>query len=177
MGTFFSNMIMYFIILTTAITLHQHGFTHIGSSKDAVQALKPLAGPFAALLYSVGLIGVGFLAIPTLAGSSAYAFAEIFDWDQGLDKKLLRARAFYGILIASIVVGMALTFTHIKPMDALFLTAVINGVLAPFLLIGVLMVASDKVIMQNQPSPWTARIAVAVTTLGMFGAAAALFFL
>ena len=174
-GTFFSNMIMYFIILTAAMTLHQHGITHLESSKDAVQALRPLAGNFAALLYSVGLIGVGFLAIPTLAGSSAYAFSETFDWQQGLDKKLLRARAFYGVLICSVVVGMALSFTSIKPMDALYLTAVINGILAPFLLVGILMVACDRGIMQNQPSSWLARVAVAVTTLGMFGAAAALF--
>ena len=168
---------MYFIILTTAMTLHQHGITQIESSKDAVQALQPLAGKFAALLYSVGLIGVGFLAIPTLAGSSAYAFAETFDWDQGLNKKLRRARAFYGVLISSIFVGMALSFTSIKPTDALFLTAVINGILAPLLLVGVLFVACDRVIMQNQPSPLLARVAVIIATAGMFGAAAALFLL
>jgi len=174
-GTFFSNMIMYFIILTAAMTLHQHGVTQLKSSRDAVQALRPLAGNFAALLYSVGLIGVGFLAIPTLAGSSAYAFSETFDWSHGLDKKLWRARAFYGVLICSIIVGMALSFTNINPMDALFLTAVINGVLAPFLLVGILIVACDRGIMQNQPSSWLARIAVTVTTVGMFVAAAALF--
>jgi NRAMP (natural resistance-associated macrophage protein)-like metal ion transporter len=176
-GTFFSNMIMYFIILTTAVTLHQHGITQIETSKDAVRALEPLAGKFAAALYSVGLIGVGFLAIPTLAGSSAYAFSETFNWDQGLNKKMLRARAFYGVLVSSIVVGMALSFTSIKPMDALFLTAVINGILAPFLLVGILFVACDRVIMQNQPSTMISRIAVIAATLGMFGAAAALFLL
>jgi len=176
-GTFFSNFIMYFIILTTAITLHQHGITHLESSRDAVQALRPLAGNFAALLYSMGLIGVGFLAIPTLAGSSAYAFSETFGWRQGLDQKLWRARAFYGVLTCSIIVGMVLSFTSINPMDALFLTAVINGVLAPFLLVGILAVACDRAIMQNQPSSMLARVAVAVTTAGMFGAALALFLL
>ncbi len=176
-GTFFSNFIMYFIILTTAITLHPHGVTDLKSCRDAVEALRPLAGNFAALLYSIGLLGVGFLAIPTLAGSSAYAFSETFDWRQGLDQKLRNARAFYGALACSVVVGMALSFTSIRPMDALFLTAVINGVLAPFLLVGILAVACDHAIMQNQPSSMLARVAVAITTLGMFGAAAALFFL
>jgi NRAMP (natural resistance-associated macrophage protein)-like metal ion transporter len=176
-GTFFSNFIMYFIILTTALTLHAHGKTELSSSKDAVQALRPLAGEFATFLYSAGLVGVGFLAIPTLAGSSAYAFAETFGWSHGLDMKLLRARAFYGILGVSVLIGMALSFTSINPMDALFLTAVINGILAPFLLVGVLLVACDRIIMQNQPSSLLARVAVGLATLGMFGAAIALFVL
>jgi NRAMP (natural resistance-associated macrophage protein)-like metal ion transporter len=174
-GTFFSNAIMYFIILTAAVTLHQNDITQLESSQDAVRVLRPLAGDYAALLYSVGLIGVGFLAIPTLAGSSAYVFSETFAFRQGLDQKLTRARGFYGVLVCSIVVGIALSFTSVKPMDALFLTAVINGVLAPFLLVGILAVACDNVIMQNQTSSILARVAVAVTTLGMFGAAVAIF--
>ena len=174
-GTFFSNLIMYFIILTTALTLHQHGITRLETSQDAVKALEPLAGRFAALLYAAGLIGVGFLAIPTLAGSAAYAFAETFAWRQGLDKKLRRARAFYGVLICSVIIGMALSFIGIRPMDVLFLSAVINGLLAPFLLVGILIVASDRTIMQKQPSSLLGRITVGVTTLGMFGAAIALF--
>ncbi len=173
-GTFFSNFIMYFIILTAALTLHAHGITALASSSDAVQALRPLAGSLSAWLYSIGLIGVGFLAIPTLAGSTAYAFAETFAWRQGLDQKLRRARAFYGILISSMVVGVALSFTSVRPMDALFITAVINGVLAPFLLVGILIVACDRLIMQGQPSCWLARVDVGITTLGMFGAAIAL---
>jgi len=173
-GTFFSNFIMYFIILTAASTLHPHG-TQVESSRDAIRVLEPLAGKFAALLYATGLISVGFLAIPTLAGASAYAFAETFAWRQGLDQKLHRARAFYGILVCSILVGIALCFTHVKPTDALFLTAVINGILAPFLLIAIVWVASDNVIMQNQPSSWLARIVVGVTTLGMLAAAIGIF--
>jgi NRAMP (natural resistance-associated macrophage protein)-like metal ion transporter len=176
-GTFFSNLVMYFIILTAALTLHNHGITQLNTSADAVKALRPLAGNFASILYSAGLIGVGFLAIPTLAGSTAYAFSETFDWRQGLDQKLLRARAFYGVLACSVIVGMALSFTSVKAMDALFLTAVINGILAPFLLVGILIVACDRVIMQNQPSSMVSRVVVAVTTLGMFGAAVALFVL
>jgi Mn2+/Fe2+ NRAMP family transporter len=175
-GAFFSNIIMYFIILTTALTLHKNGITQLNSSKDAVKALAPLAGHFASWLYAVGLIGVGFLAIPTMAGSAAYVFVETFDFPQGLDEKLLRARVFYGILVLSMLLGMALTFTPIRPMDALFLSAVINGLLAPFVLVGILLVACDSMLMRNQRSSMLARIVVAVTTLGMFGAAVAIFF-
>ena len=174
-GAFFSNIIMYFIILTTALTLHKNGITQLESSKDAVKALAPLAGHFASLLYAVGLIGVGFLAIPTMAGSAAYVFVETFDFPQGLDEKLLRVRAFYGILVLSMFLGMALTFTPIKPMDALFWSAVINGLLAPFVLVGILLVACDSVLMQNQRSSMLARITVGITTIGMFAAGIAIF--
>ena len=177
-GAFFSNIIMYFIILTTALTLHKTAAAHFDTltSKQAAAALAPFAGRFATALYALGLIGVGFLAIPTLAGSAAYVFSETFALRQGLDEKLHRAKAFYGILVLSIVFGMALTFTPIKPSDALFLTAVINGLLAPFILIGVLWVACDEGSMHKQTSSWLARIAVGVTTVGMFVAAVAIFF-
>ena len=142
-----------------------------------MKALAPLAGRFAALLYAVGLVGVGFLAIPTLAGSAAYAFTETFGFRQGLNEPLRRARAFYSVIILSVVLGIGLTFTPIKPVDRALLDAVINGVLAPFLLVGILLVASDRKIMQNQPSSILARIVVGIATVGMFLAAAALFFL
>jgi NRAMP (natural resistance-associated macrophage protein)-like metal ion transporter len=174
-GTFFSNFVMYFIILTTASTLHKHGITQIETSKQAAEALLPLAGRFAYLLYSVGLIGVGFLAIPTLSGSAAYAFAETFQWKQGLDQKLRHARAFYAVVIVSTVVGVALDFSNVNPVKALFWTAVVNGVLAPFLLAGILLVASDRKLMKDQPSSMLSRISVGVTMLAMFAAAIALF--
>ncbi|HEX4139008.1 MAG TPA: divalent metal cation transporter [Candidatus Methylacidiphilales bacterium] len=175
LGAFFSNFIMYFIILTAASTLNRHGITQVESSRDAIRVLEPLAGKFASLLYATGLISVGFLAIPTLAGASAYAFAETFAWRQGLGQKLPRARGFYGTLVCSILFGVALCFTHVKPTDALFLTAVINGLLAPFLLVAIIWVASDNAIMQNQPSSWLARVVVGITTLGMFVAAVGVF--
>src|SRR6202521_5989569 len=100
-GTFFSNLVMFFIILTTAITLNRHGITNIETSRQAAEALRPFAGNFAATLFTVGIVGVGFLAIPTLAGSSASAFAETFGWRQGLDKNLKQARAFYGLILLS----------------------------------------------------------------------------
>jgi Mn2+/Fe2+ NRAMP family transporter len=167
---------MYFVILTTALTLHKAGISQLDSSKDAVKALEPLAGRFASLLYAIGLIG-GFLAIPVLAGSSAYVFSETFDFRQGLDQKLRRARGFYGTLVLSILVCMVLTFAPIKPMDALFWTAVINGLLAPFILVGILLVACDRVLMRNQPSSMLSRIVVGMTTAGMFVAGIAVFFL
>ena len=176
-GTFFSNVVMYFIILTTALTLHTHGLKEITTSREAAEALKPLAGVFAAALYTVGLIGVGFLAIPTLTGSAAYALAEIFKWRQGLDESLSSARYFYRIVIGSTFVGILIDFANINPVRALFWTAVINGVLAPFLLVAILVAASDRKLMKAQPSSWLSRIVVGLTIVAMFGAAAAMFIL
>ena len=176
-GAFFSNIIMYFIILTTALTLHRGGVTHLNTSKEAVKALEPLAGSFAAWLYALGMIGVGLLAIPTLAGSAAYVYSETFGTRQGLDEKLRRARAFYTIMGLSILFGMALTFMPINPMDALLWSAIINGLLAPFVLVGVLLVACDRKVMHNQPSSYLALGLVGLTTVGMFVAGIANFFL
>jgi NRAMP (natural resistance-associated macrophage protein)-like metal ion transporter len=176
-GTFFSNFTMYFIILTTALVLHAHGTTHIETSKQAAEALRPLVGTLAYLLYTVGIIGVGFLAIPILAGSAAYAFAETFSWKEGLDEPFRGAIPFYVVLIFSISLGVGMDFLNINPVKALFWTAVINGVLAPFLLVGILIVASDRKLMQRQPSSWLSLAAVGVITVVMFGAAAAMFVL
>ena len=174
-GTFFSNLVMYFIILSTALTLHAHGTTNIETTKQAAEALLPLAGKFAYLLFTVGIIGVGFLAIPTLAGSAAYAFAETFGWRQGLDSKFTAARTFYGVVILSTLMGVALDFAGVNPVKALYWTAVINGLLAPFLLVGVWLVASDRKIMQNQPSSRLGLVSVGLTTLVMFAAAIGMF--
>ncbi|HXO42079.1 MAG TPA: Nramp family divalent metal transporter [Thermoanaerobaculia bacterium] len=174
-GTFFSNAAMFFIILTTALTLHAHGLTKIGTSRQAAEALRPLAGPLAATLYTVGILGVGFLAIPTLAGSAAYAFAETFDWRQGIDEKLRAARRFYAVLVLATAAGIALDFARINPIRALFWTAVINGLLAPFLLVGILIVASDRKLMNGQPSSRLGRTAVGLATLLMFLAAIGMF--
>jgi Mn2+/Fe2+ NRAMP family transporter len=168
---------MYFIILTTALVLHRHGIKDIETSKQAAEALRPVAGTLAYLLYTVGIIGVGFIAIPTLAGSAAYAFAETFSWKQGLNESFRGARAFYAVLIFSMLLGVAMDFLNINPVKALFWTAIINGVLAPFLLVGVLLVASDRKLMQDQPSSWLSRIAVGIITIAMFGAASAMFVL
>jgi NRAMP (natural resistance-associated macrophage protein)-like metal ion transporter len=174
-GSFFSNVVMFFIILTTAITLNRHGITHIETTRQAAEALRPLAGRFAATLFTVGIVGVGFLTIPTLAGSAAYAFAETLQWRQGLDKKLRHARAFYALILFSMAGGVALDFAGINPVKALYWTAVISGLLAPFLLVAILVVASDKKLMQDQPSARLGWTVVAITTAIMFAAGIAMF--
>ena len=176
-GAFFSNVAMFFIILTTALTLNRHGHTQISTSRQAAEALRPLAGNSAALLFTVGILGVGFLAIPTLAGSAAYAFAETLGWRQGLSRNVKHARAFYAVILLSTCAGVALNFLHINPVSALYWTAVINGLLAPFLLIAILMVAGNKKLMQGQPSSRLGWITVAVTTVAMFAAGIAMFVL
>ena len=118
-GTFFSNAVMFFIIVTTAITLHRHGVTTIETSRQAAEALRPLAGAGCYFLFTAGLIGTGLLAIPTLSGSAAYALAETFGWHQGLDEKIDKARAFYAVVLLSMAIGIALDFADINPVRAL----------------------------------------------------------
>lgn len=175
LGTLFSNVVMFFIIVTTAATLNRHGITHITSTREAAEALRPLAGKFAALLFTVGVIGVGLLAIPTLAGSAAYAFADTFQWKQGLGRKFGRAPAFYSVILLSTIVAAALTFTKLDPVRALYWSAVINGLLSPFLLVTILIVAIDAKLMNGQPSPLPGWLVVAFTTLAMFIAGVAMF--
>ena len=175
LGTLFSNVAMFFIIVTTASTLHAHGQTNLATSADVAAALRPLAGRFAMLLYTIGIVGTGLLAIPTLAGSAAYAFAETFDWRQGIDQKFTRARAFYAVVGVSIALGISMGFVGISPVKALYWTAVINGLLAPFLMLGILHAASDRKLMRGQPSSWLARAVVGFTTVAMFAAGIAMF--
>jgi Mn2+/Fe2+ NRAMP family transporter len=174
-GTFFSNLVMFFIILTTAFTLHAHGLTELKTSREVAEALRPLAGRFATLLYTLGLIGTGLLAIPTLSGSAAYAFAELFGWRQGIDAQFTRAPAFYMVVGTAMASGVAMDFANLNPVKALYWTAILNGLLAPFLLLGVLLVASDRALMQHQPSSRWGRAVVGITTACMFAAAVAMF--
>ncbi|MES1207679.1 MAG: divalent metal cation transporter [Pseudomonadota bacterium] len=176
-GTCFSNLVMYFIILSTALTLNRHGVTQVETSRQVALALRPLAGPVAEWLYTVGILGVGLLAIPTLAGSAAYAFAETYGWKQGLDVKPRRAKSFYAILISATAAGAALDFAHVSAVKALFWTAVINGLLAPVLLVGVLIAASDKVLMRGQRSSLASRVLVGATVAAMSAAGVAMFVL
>lgn len=174
-GTFFSNLVMYFVILAAALTLHKNGLTNIQTSKEAAAALVPLAGKFASLLYTVGIIGVGLLAIPTLTGSAAYALAETFGWDQGLDAKLGKAKAFYTVIICSAVFAIFFDFIDFSPIRALYWSAVINGLLAPFLLLGILWVLNDNKIMLNQSCSKYSKILIAITTALMFAAGIGMF--
>lgn len=174
-GMFFSNVVMYFIILATAATLHQAGQTEIGSAVEAAEALRPLAGSAATLLMALGLIGSGALAVPILIASAAYALSETFRWRHGLDEKLRHARAFYLVIIAATTVAVLINFLAINPFDALFWTAVINGLLAPPLLVVILLVANNRAIMGRQVNPrWMNTVGWFTTGL-MFAAAAGLF--
>ncbi len=174
-GTFASNAVMFFIILTTALTLNRDGKTEIETSREVAEALRPLAGNAAYLLYAIGVLGVGFLAIPTLAGSAAYACAETFGWRQGLDKPFRLAPLFYGVVIASIVVGIGLDLAKVNAVKALFASAVINGLVAPFMLVGILLVAGDAKLMRGQPSSKLALAVVGFTTAALVAAAIAMF--
>ncbi len=174
-GTFSSNLVMFFVILTTALTLHAHGKTNIQTSAEAASALRPLAGHAAALLYTIGIFGVGFLAIPTLAAASAYAISDTLRWRQGLGEKLVRAREFYAIVAGSTLLGVGLDFLNVNAIRILFWSAVINGLLAPFLLVGILVVAWDSEVMLGQPSSPLSRVVVGLTALLMFGAAVGMF--
>lgn len=153
-GMFFSNFVMYFIILTTAATLFKAGHHNIATAQDAAAALRPLAGNYAALLFAVGLVGTGFLAVPVLTCSASYAVAQAFGWKHGLRRRLIRARGFYAIIVASTVIGMVLNFVGIKPLDALFWTAVLNGILAPPLLFVIMSIANNKNIMGRHRNGW-----------------------
>jgi Mn2+/Fe2+ NRAMP family transporter len=174
-GTLFSNVVMFFIILTTALTLHAHGITAITTSKGAAEALRPLAGDYAYFLYTIGILGTGLLAIPTLAGSAAYAFAETFDWVYGLDEKFQNAISFYAVFIAATIGGGVLDLLRINPIKALYWTAIVNGILAPFLLLALLLVTNDRRVMRDQPSSRLARTTVSITMIIMFAAAIGMF--
>ena len=174
-GTFFATVTFYFITLTTALTLHQHGITQPETATEVASALRPLAGPLATALYTIGIVGTGALAIPTLAGSAAYAWAELLGWREGIDERPSGAPGFYTVFALSIVAAMAMDFANISAVRALYWSAVINGVLAPFLLVGILAIASDRGVMEGQPSPLLPRVVVGITTVLMFGAAVAMF--
>src|SRR5438093_12459395 len=145
-GMTFSNLVAFFIMLTTAVTLHAHGITDIQTSAQAAEALRPIGGEFAFLLFAAGIVGTGMLAVPVLAGSAAYAVAESFRWPIGLGLRLMEARGFYGILIAATTIGVALNFTEIDPVKALIWSAVINGAISvPIMVVMMLMAARPQI--------------------------------
>lgn len=146
-GMGFSNLVAYFIILTTAVTLGAHGITTIQTSAQAAEALRPVAGEFAFLLFALGIIGTGMLAVPVLAGSAAYAVTESFKWTNGLDLKAVEAQEFYGIIALATIGGMLLNFAPIDPIKALVLSAQINGVIAVPIMAVMMLLAHNKKLM------------------------------
>jgi len=174
-GMFFSNLVMFFIIVTCAATLYQHGITNIQTAADAAAALKPFAGPYAFLLFSLGIIGTGFLAVPVLAGSTAYAMSEAAGWKQGLYRKLKAAESFYGVITASMGLGMLMNFTGIDPIKALIYSAVLNGMVAPIILVLIVQLSSSKKVMNSHKNRGSIEALGWVITLLMVVVAAMTF--
>ena len=173
-GMFICNLVFYFVIVAAAATLHTHGKTEIQSATEAAQALEPLAGSAAKYLFAVGLIGVGFLAVPVLTGSAAYAVAETFGWECRLDDKPREAKHFYTVIAASTLIGMLINFAGINPMSALFWTAVINGLLSPPLLVVIMLVSNNRQVMGDKVNGlggnifgWAAAAIMFAAAIGM----------
>jgi NRAMP (natural resistance-associated macrophage protein)-like metal ion transporter len=174
-GMFFSNFVMYFIILTTAATLHAHGITKIATASQAAEALKPLAGKGAYWLFTLGLIGTGMLGVPVLAGSSAFAISEAMSWGASLDRKPKLAPKFYGVLAVAMVLGVALDYVGLDAVKMLFWAAVANGVLAPPLIVLVVLLTTDRSVMGDRVNPpllkwvgWGAAAVMTAAALAMF---------
>ncbi len=175
-GMAFSNLVAFFIILTTAATLHAHGVTPIDTAAQAATALRPVAGKFASLLFSMGIIGTGLLAIPVLAGSAAYAVGEALQWPTGLERKPHRAKAFYAVLALATALGLAMNYVHFDPIQALFWSAVINGVIAVPLMVVIMVMTVDPRVMGRFTLPHGLRVMGWVGTVAMFAAALGLLF-
>lgn len=152
-GMLFSNLVMYFVILTTAATLHRTGQTNITTARQAAEALRPLAGPAAYWLFTLGLVGTGMLGVPVLAGSCAYTIAEAFRWRGSLEDTPMSARRFYAVVAIAVIVGLVLDIAGFNAVAMLFWSAVVNGVLAPPLIVLVLLLTSSRVVMGSRVNP------------------------
>jgi Mn2+/Fe2+ NRAMP family transporter len=173
-GMTFSEIVAYFVILATGATLFVSGKTDIQSATDAAQALRPVAGDASALLLAIGLIGAGILAVPILTTSAAFGVADAFGWDSGLDAKPQEAKRFYVVIVAATLVGIAINFLGINPIHALVVTAILNGVLAPPVLILVMLVSRDHRVMGDRTNGRLLDLVGWATTLVMAVAAIAL---
>jgi NRAMP (natural resistance-associated macrophage protein)-like metal ion transporter len=174
-GMAFSNIIAISIIITTAATLHAKGVTDIQSSSQAAEALKPIAGAFAEIIFALGIIGTGLLAIPVLAGSTAYAIGEGRKWPVGLSRKPKQAVAFYSVLALSVGLGMVLNFTPLDPIKALYWSAVINGILAAPVMVMLMLLVRNRKVMGDlvvrgwlYALGWASTVAMALCIVGMF---------
>jgi NRAMP (natural resistance-associated macrophage protein)-like metal ion transporter len=173
-GMFASNFIMYFIILTTSASLHAHGIVKIDTAKEAAEALRPLAGNAAYLLFTLGLIGTGMLGVPVLAGSCAYAIAEASAWRGSLEKRPRGAKKFYSVLGVAMLLGLAINYVGLNALKMLFWSAVTNGILAPPLILLILLLTSDRTVMGDQVSPMLERTLGWATFVLMTAAAVAM---
>jgi Mn2+/Fe2+ NRAMP family transporter len=174
-GMGFSNIVAFFIILTTAVTLNLHGVTDIQTSAQAAAALRPIAGEFAFWLFSAGIIGTGLLAIPVLAGSAAYAMAGAFKWKKGLELEPMEAKKFYSIIAISTLIGVVLCFTPIDPIKALYWSAVINGIISvPIMALMMLMAVRPEIMgdfvitLKLKILGWVSAAVMALAVIAMF---------
>jgi NRAMP (natural resistance-associated macrophage protein)-like metal ion transporter len=174
-GMFYSDVAAYFIILATAVTLHVAGVTDIETAAQAASALRPLAGDFAYVLFSLGILGVGLIGVPALAGSGAYALCEAMGWKWGLERKVAEARWFYGVIALSVLAALVIQYSPINPMKALFWSAVINGVVAVPLMIVIIILVSRKSVMGVFTAGRPIVILGWIATAVMGAAAAAMF--
>lgn len=170
-GMLFSNVIMWFIVATTASTLFQHGIQDIDSATQAALALKPVAGDFAYLLFALGIIGTGLLAVPILAGSTAYAVAETLKLREGLYLKLRQAPGFYAVIILSTLVGFGMNLLGVNPIRALYFSAILNGIIAAPLLLMIMLVANNRIIVQDRVNSRVSNL-IGWTTTGAMTVAA-----
>jgi len=174
-GMFYSDITAYFIILATAVTLNVAGITDINTAAQAASALRPLAGDFAYILFALGILGVGLIGVPVLAGSAAYALSEAMGWKWGLERKVTDARGFYGVIAVSVIAGLAIQYSPISPMKALFWSAVINGVVAVPLMVVIIMLVSKKSVMGAFTASrsiiilgWIATVVMGAAAIRMF---------
>jgi Mn2+/Fe2+ NRAMP family transporter len=174
-GMLYSNIAAYFIILATAVTLHVAGITDINTAAQAAGALRPIAGEFAYLLFALGILGVGLIGVPVLAGSAAYALCEAMGWTWGLERKATDARGFYGVIAVSVLAGLVIQYSPISPMKALFWSAVINGVVAVPLMVVIIVLVSKKAVMGDFTASrpliilgWIATVVMGLAVVRMF---------
>lgn len=175
-GMFFSNVVMFAIIATAASTLFASGITNIETADQAAKALEPIAGKFSSVLFTLGIIGTGLLAIPVLAGAAAYAVSEIFNWKEGLNRSFRQAKAFYAVIISSTVIGFLITLLKISPFKALFYTALIYGLISPVLILVILIISNNYKIMGKYKNKPVTNILGVLTLVIMASAAIAFFF-
>ena len=174
LGMLISNAIAFFIVVTTAATLHTRGVTNINTAADAAEALRAVAGPFTFTVFAAGMIGTGLLALPVLAGSAAFAVGELFRWPVGLAKRPHRAKAFYGVIAAATLIGVGLNFTSIDPVKALYWSAVLNGLAAVPVMVVMMHLAGRKAIMGKFTLPLPLSVLGWISTAVMTAAAGAL---
>jgi NRAMP (natural resistance-associated macrophage protein)-like metal ion transporter len=177
LGMFFSNLVMYFLILTTGIILFNNGIHQVETVEQAAKALEPLAGPYAYALFALGIIATGFLAVPVLTGSISYILATALHWKAGLNKKFHQAKGFYTLLISSMLSALLINFFKFSAMKLLFYTAILYGLTAPILIFIILLIANNKEIMGEHRNGYLSNILGVITLTFMLGASILLVFL